>query len=592
MKEYKSSPSRLTRLLAKRVETWKVKAAEKQKTIKRLMGNVDKKSESRDYWKNKAKKAEKALRELEKKHSREQKNRESSPGGKTETFQGLPLAQDVKGDILVPPKGHTYPLYTIFLGVQSTVDALVSMRGSSRFFQLFSTLFTMPAPSFSSVRMWVYRVGLHAFQREFEYRTDWILALDMTNELGQPKCLVIVGIPQARLLEFEQQSQEGERNGLVLNHKDVAVLDMHVANHFTGEIVEQRLEILSQRIGEPVQIISDHGSDVKKGIEIFVENHEGIVYSYDITHQIALFLKGALADDEGYQSFCQQSIHTAQKIQQTELYFLIPPAQRTKGRYLNVDRYVQWAEKVSNYGTRGDFSAIGTTFELDNQAMIELINVLDFGMFVQLFRIEWPEYRSEESFVSAIIQQIGQDGFEEKGAEILNAADIGRRRFEEKLGWITEFKEDISTYSQMVEIGKTAQEQVKTQGLHEGSARDFQERVEDMEVIPRVQQFKNQIVNYLLTEGGKIPQGQILLGTTDVLESIFGKYKLFSHGPFKEIGKMLLTIPLFTANIASDFVKEAMEKVRAVDVEVWARRTLGQSSLSKRRLAFDPQEKA
>ncbi len=86
MKEYKSSPGRLTRLLEKRVETWKAKATEKQKTIKRLMGDVGKKSESRDYWKKKAKATEKALRELESKHSREQKNRGSSPGEETETF--------------------------------------------------------------------------------------------------------------------------------------------------------------------------------------------------------------------------------------------------------------------------------------------------------------------------------------------------------------------------------------------------------------------------------------------------------------------------------------------------------------------------
>ncbi len=69
MKEYKSSLSRLMQFFETSRDGWKAKAAEKQKTIERLKGEVRKKNESRDYWKAKAKRAEKAVRELEEKLS-------------------------------------------------------------------------------------------------------------------------------------------------------------------------------------------------------------------------------------------------------------------------------------------------------------------------------------------------------------------------------------------------------------------------------------------------------------------------------------------------------------------------------------------
>ena len=187
----------------------------------------------------------------------------------------------------------------------------------------------------------------------------------------------------------------------------------------------------------------------------------------------------------------------------------------------------------------------------------------------------------------AVIERIGQESYDRIETEIREVADVGRRRFDEKLGWVMEFAEDIKSHAQVVEISHTAQEQVKTQGLHQRSADVFDQDVKEMEFLPRPKSVKEQVDHYLSMEGGKVGEGKILLGTSDTLESIFGKYKNFSHGPFNEMGKMLLTIPLLTVNITIDFVKEAMERIRGIDVDEWAKDVFGPSTLSKRRLAFD-----
>ena len=61
---------------------------------------------------------------------------------------------------------------------------------------------------------------------------------------------------------------------------------------------------------------------------------------------MANLLKKELLPDENFKNFLRQCSLTRQKVQQTKLYFLIPPKQRTKARYHNVDVLIEWAIKV------------------------------------------------------------------------------------------------------------------------------------------------------------------------------------------------------------------------------------------------------
>ena len=77
------------------------------------------------------------------------------------------------------------------------------------------------------------------------------------------------------------------------------------------------------------------------------------------------------------------------------------------------------------------------------------------------------------------------------------------------------------------------------------------------------------------------------VATSDVLESIFSKYKRFSaRCPLKDFRQMLLTIPLSTMNLTCDVVKQALETVSGIDLEEWLRHVFGQSTLSKRKAVF------
>ena len=80
----------------------------------------------------------------------------------------------------------------------------------------------------------------------------------------------------------------------------------------------------------------------------------------------------------------------------------------------------------------------------------------------------------------------------------------------------------------------------------------------------------------------------IFLGCSDIIESIFGKYKNFSgKSSMKEIGRAVLTIPAFVGKIKHNEVKQAMESISAKDVSKWQKENIGISFLSKRKEAFN-----
>lgn len=611
MKIFKTATNRLVRYFEKSRDAWKARALQKQQQIRSLEIKVRDLSASRDYWKKKAKEVEKEQCETSKKKLSSQKNELSKvdEDNLNSSEKSINLTEDkvIEGElipkkstpelekndmVLLPPARHIYPLFIIQLAVQQVICSGASLRGCERNFELLTQFFNWPAPCFSSIRQWLLRIGLYILQKEHEYRSDWIMIVDATIELGPAKCLVILGIPQACLPSVKtgrDMTESTANNSFVLHHQEVEVLSIEVLTTVNGEVVCDRLEALSTQVGVPKQIVADHGSDIKKGIKLFQQKHEDTIYTYDITHQMALFLKHHLKDDKQYLSFVDKCNTTAKILQQTSLHFLKPPAQRSKARWLNVATPVDWAQRLLAYQAAGDFSAIDPTFVFDGQAYRLLSDTIDLRsrkLLVNLLDGEFV-YPNRASFSSAVRACIGEEAFTQYGFIICEAADKGRRCFQEKLGWLNDYKDDIAGYVEMIELVQRVQQQVKQHGLSQTSRVDFENNLKGKVLTAPAHHLKEQIIDYLTREGEKIPAGQTLLGTSDIIESIFGKYKQYTvRSPLKEVGKMILTIPLCVTKITSQLVRNAMEFVSIIDVKEWADQLFGPSALSKRRAAF------
>ena len=127
------------------------------------------------------------------------------------------------------------------------------------------------------------------------------------------------------------------------------------------------------------------------------------------------------------------------------------------------------------------------------------------------------------------------------------------------------------------------QEEVKRYGLSRQTAGRVRRGL-DAEFLsgPRLRGFVARVLWYLRSEGGKIPAGETWLGTSDVIESLFGKYKWLSEkAPYAEVGANVLALPVLTTELTAELLHEALTAVPVQDVREWVLAQVGRSTLSK-----------
>ena len=478
-------------------------------------------------------------------------------------------------------QGHHYRVYIIHLAVVFVMESLNSFRGATKNFALLGQYFNLASPSYSSIRQWVLRVGFYELCRSRENRDDWLFIIDMTLELGPRKCLLILGISQVHWQTIVNTTQ-GE-----LSYEDMEILGLEIMNQTKGEMIHQVLEEVAQRVGRPLQIVSDHGGDLKKGVNLYQTAHPEVILTYDITHQCARLLKAELELDETYQVFASRCARSRQQLQQSPLSFLRPPTQRTKARYFNIDTLLEWTAKVTAYEKRQEFSLINPCFCLDQSALDGLKPHLSAVSLTQLQLLKDRTFPHRQAFTQALRAALPIQHFSEVAPVALQKADLGRRYFEQKLGWLKDYQIALTPYHQMLALVRTLQQQLKQQGLTDRSKTDFIEQTSALQLSPRLSDFKAKLLDYLERETATLPSDKPWLGSSDMIESLFGKYKIFSaKSPLKHMGHLILTLPLLTTKLTAQLIKTVMETVSFDAVENWYRKVFGPSPLAKRRAVF------
>jgi len=401
------------------------------------------------------------------------------------------------------------------------LDAHVSLRGVSEILlslvNLLGGALPLSLPYHQTVRSWLLRCGRFLLRRSTPPRNDWVWILDDTIRIGQKKCLLILGASLDYL-----QAHPG-----ALEHHQVVVLDLWVTAHSTGVDIEDRLKSLAHGVGVPQQLVSDHGSDVSKGVRLFKAANPEVVDTYDVTHQLACLVKTELKADPRWAEFLRFCTSSLFQLQQSRGAFLTPPGPRSLERYMNVDRHTAWA--------------------------CRMLDLLDL-----------PE--------KALV------------AELLDLSEEAARSFlEEKLGWLRDFRQEVARYQRLIEVVKQTEQEVKNHGLgRRTEARLWRHLPAAVRRDASLGDFLTGLKGYLKEEGRKVPVGQSWLGTSDVLESLFGKYKWFGEkAPDGEVAASVVALPLFTVDLTAELVQEALLSVSVQDVRSWVDEYIGPSNLSK-----------
>jgi len=564
MNDLKTPVSRLLRVFRDARDRWKAKSLERQKRLRAAQVRIRDLERSRAYWKARALAGE------------DQAPAGGASGGETDAASGKepPTA-------LVPTRlaNHHHALEVMQLSLQLYLHASFGCRGVSWVLRLLAGYLPLGVPAATTVLNWCYRLGLAVLRRPLPRRDDWIFVIDHTVALGALKCLVVLGIPASRLAE----------SGYAPRHGDMTVLAVEVTANSTGVWVAAVLEQVSARTGVPVQIVCDHGSDLRKGIALFRQQAPSCVETYDISHAIATQLQAHWRDDAPWQAFLQQAGTTLSHFQQTDLAFLLPPRQRTKARYMAIDAHVDWAQCLIAYHDRGDFSAIGRPCVFTADAWARLRAAQGHRRVDPLRVLIGQRYATRAALCEAL-HAAGATALDDLDDAFWRLADRGYARFREAFAWVLPYRARLPEWTQTIAVSKTIQTVLKTQGLSRATPAAVQAELAMQEPLAApVAAFRTRMLQHVEQEAAKLPIGATWLASSDIIESVFGHYKAFTaRGPLKEVGRLVLLIPAFLSELTAPVIREAMASVRTIDVEQWVDTHLGASMLARRQRALRP----
>ena len=123
------------------------------------------------------------------------------------------------------------------------------MRGTSRAMQVFFDALDVPlaCPSWFTGRLWLLRLGYYKLTRPKAQADDWVWIVDHTVQLGDDKCLVILGV---RLCDLPSVD-------CCLSHEDVEPIVLAPVKKSNGAVVYQQLEQAVAKTSVPRAILRE-----------------------------------------------------------------------------------------------------------------------------------------------------------------------------------------------------------------------------------------------------------------------------------------------------------------------------------------------
>jgi hypothetical protein len=312
--------------------------------------------------------------------------------------------------------------------------------------------------------------------------------------------------------------------GEFLRPEDLVLIDLVPMETSTREDVAARLEDAAARTSVPRAIVDDHGVDLNGGVRIFQKSHPDTVEVYDTKHKAACLLKSRLEKNPRWMAFCTKVGQTRCATQQTELGALVPPGSKPKARFMNLEGQLKWAGKV-----------------------LAILDALPGSA---------PSWVTPE-------------------------------RLEEKLGWLREFRADLVAWRQWQAIIDLTVNFVGGEGLHAKTAVILSKKLHPLPQTTEGRRLTAELIKFVREQARKAKAGERLPGSTEVLESCFGRFKTLERDQAKGgFTSLILGFGALLAEATIDTVSGAMRTVPTRTVREWCARHLGQTLFSKRMEAF------
>jgi hypothetical protein len=448
----------------------------------------------------------------------------------------LPATISIRSTMPCPVGGH-WPVCYIALAVRLVTVVKLSLRSTPRVLSAVFAFLTGGAPddlmTWTTVRRWLLRLGLYALLRPLKWADDYAYLIDHTVQVGSVKCFAVVGVRLSKLPYPKN----------CLRHEDVQLIALVPMEHSTAATVEQALEEAALRTGVPRLIVSDQGGDVRAGIERYCSNHPYTGATCDTAHKGANVLRRLLEADERWAGFVAQLGQTKAKLQQTPLAWCVGPSLRPKARFMNLAAPLRWARWC--------------------------LRVLDQP---------WPE---DEDY-----PQPGPDDKDLSDRQRAMLATINRKQLEARLGWLREYSKAIKEWSEWHEVIQVVVRRVRRHGIDRDSVAELRRQFDAMKLSPSGADAAEVMITFVAEQAWVARLGgEILIGSTEILESLFGGLKTLERQQAESgLTALILVLGAMMSQSNAEEIKKALDATPWKAVQAWIDEWLGSTVQSQRRI--------
>jgi hypothetical protein len=312
------------------------------------------------------------------------------------------------------------------------------------------------------------------------------------------------------------------RKDYTIKHQDVEILGLHITEKATGDFVQQAFEETRNRIGFDFLSII-----TDQGAEMKKGCKQYLkdhpgVVIHDIKHKMSLVMEHALKKDKAWIEYNVKMLETRRLIQQTELAAAVPPRQRNKARFMDVGYILDWPKRILKAKQSGHLNKIS------NERYIKY-----FGWFKD-YKKAFEDWNILENAVDMINRICREYGLSNETYEYLKI-NI-KKAFPNTNEYLKKFLEEA--------------------------------------------------LKFVEEESSKLKPGQVMLCSTEVVESIFGKFKELNSGN-QGIGANILGLATFVGpKMTETSIKKAMESCSTKKGLMWIKQKIGETIGSLRRQFF------
>lgn len=314
-----------------------------------------------------------------------------------------------------------------------------------------------------------------------------------------------------------------QREDYTLNHQDVEILGLHITEKATGDFVHQSFEETRNRIGvDFLGIVIDQGAEMKKGCRQYQKEHVNGVVIHDIKHKMSLVMEHALKKNFAWIEFHKKMLETRRLIQQTEFAAMAPPRQRSKARFMDIGYLLNWRKRVLEAKESGRLDC------------------------------------------------------------------IPQKRYEEYFGWLKEYEKVFEDWDFMEGAVNMINSTCRKYGLSDETYEYLRINFEEARSVDDeyLKKFLKEALKSVEEEKRKLKPGQVMLCSTEVEESIFGKFKELNSG-CQGIGSNILGLATFVGPKQTEAsIKKAMEGCSTKKGLDWIKQKIGDTLGSLRHRIF------